>query len=338
MSIKNKRRIKYAAFILTPAILIAMIALVVATSSGSTADADAAPCAACHNDSTLIAGKATQWADSTHGTGEAYLRGTSASCAGCHSGGGFSLRIAAGQDPGQVTAGDPNPTRQDCRACHQIHTSYTGVDWALETTSAVNLFKIPGATFDGGDGNLCAQCHQPRSNAPVPSGGQITGISSHWGPHHGPQSSVMLGVGGFTASPGAPASHYNLLGDTCVDCHMGGAGANANHSYEPQLSVCKGCHTTATSFDVDGFQTHVQAQADAIKDELVSLGALSCSVDSEGVESCAPSVTSAPENVGKALWNWDIIAKDDGSKGVHNPAYVQAMLDEAAAQLGITLP
>ncbi len=76
-------------------------------------------CVECHNDSPLITGKVTAWRESLHGTGTAYLRGTSSSCAGCHSGGGFVDRIAVGVDPGSVEAGDPEPTRQDCRACHQ---------------------------------------------------------------------------------------------------------------------------------------------------------------------------------------------------------------------------
>src|SRR5680860_893343 len=65
-------------------------------------------CADCHNASTLITGKELQYDESVHGTGEAYVRGESADCAGCHSGGGFSAMVAAGQDPSEVTVGDPN--------------------------------------------------------------------------------------------------------------------------------------------------------------------------------------------------------------------------------------
>jgi nitrate/TMAO reductase-like tetraheme cytochrome c subunit len=95
---------------------------------GPGATLDDLTCSECHNDSTLITGKRTAWAESHHGSGGAYIRGTSSSCAGCHSGGAFSARVAAGLTPGEVETGDPNPTRQDCRACHQIHTTYTGAD------------------------------------------------------------------------------------------------------------------------------------------------------------------------------------------------------------------
>jgi len=336
MSVIQKRRIKYVALILAPACLIAVLALVFAMmSSGTSAIAqEQAPCAACHNDTTLIEGKATAWAGSGHGTGEAYLRGTSKSCAGCHSGGGFSAMIASGLEPNSsAMVGDATPTRQDCRACHQVHETYTGVDWALETTAPVSLYILPGTTFDGGEGNLCAKCHQPRAKAPaVAPGGTVTGISSHWGPHHGPQSSMMLGTDG-AGQEGTPSAHYTAVQDTCVTCHMG---SNDNHSYTPDVNTCKSCHTTATNFDINGVQTTVQTKSDQLKALLIGAGVLSCTVDEEGVEECAPTVTSAPDNVAYAIWNWTYIVKEDGSKGVHNSDYTIALLDASITGMGGT--
>ncbi len=336
MSTKHKRGIKYLAFTLAPAILIALLAAVVSSlTAGSSAEAvESPPCLACHNDTTLIAGKATQWQTSGHGTGTAYaVEGPNKSCAGCHSGGGFSARIAAGLQPNQVTVGDPNPTRQDCRTCHQIHTTYTGVDWALETTTAVGFYAIPGKTFDGGQGNLCASCHQPRSKPPVASGGVVTGITNRYGPHHGPQSSFMLGVGGAgpAGDAGTSAAHYQYVENTCVGCHMG---TDRNHTYEPNVATCKGCHTTATNFDVNGVQTTVQAKSDQLKALLVGAGLLSCTTDAEGVESCYPvTIASVPEGQAYALYNWVVVAKEDGSKGVHNPGYANALLDQSLAAM-----
>src|SRR3972149_10413321 len=102
MSIKQKRRIKFGTF-LAPVLLIALFAIIAAiSSSGSSAEAEYTvpaefqTCTECHDDTSLITGKVTQWETSLHGEGEAYLRGTSAGCAGCHSGGGFSAMVAAG--------------------------------------------------------------------------------------------------------------------------------------------------------------------------------------------------------------------------------------------------
>jgi hypothetical protein len=241
-------------------------------------------CTECHNDTSLITGKQTAWSESTHGSGEAYVRGRSSSCAGCHSGGAFSERIAAGLNPTEVEAGDPNPTRQDCRACHQIHTSYTATDFALETTDPVALFAFEGVTYDGGEGNLCGNCHQPRRAIADAVDGFIEVTSSHWGPHHGAETAMLLGVAGAGDVEGSPSAHYQTVEDTCVTCHMG---EGRNHSFEPEVAACQACHADAEDFDINGVQTEVQAGLDELEEGLIGLGWL----DEEG----HPTVTQVPE-------------------------------------------
>jgi hypothetical protein len=262
---------------------------------------------------------------SGHGTGEAFVRGTSASCAGCHSGGAFSERIAAGLDVEEVEEGDHNPTRQDCRACYQIHTTYTGSDFALETTDAVALYAVEGVTFDGGSGNLCANCHQPRRVLPEPVDGIISGISSHWGPHHGPQSAMLLGVAGGGDVAGEPSAHYKQVDDTCVTCHMGSDGS---HLFEPEVAACAECHDGVEDFDINGVQTEVQALLDELGDLLVAEGVLDVNAP-EG----HPIVTEAPADVATALWNWLYVAHEDGSLGVHNATYTIDLLESSIALL-----
>ena len=279
-------------------------------------------CTECHNDTTLISGKQAAWSLSGHGVGESFVRGTSASCAGCHSGGAFSERIAAGLSPEEVEEGDPHPTRQDCRACHAIHTDYTVDDFALETTEPVALYAVEGATYEGGAGNLCVNCHQPRRAFPEAEDGVITGITSHWGPHHGPQSSMLLGLAGAGVE-GSASPHYRAVENTCVACHMG---ENDSHTFEADVDRCQECHEGAENFDIDGVQTEVQAMLDELGDLLVAEGVL----DVNGPEG-HPIVEEAPENVALALYNWIYVAHEDGSLGVHNPDYtidlLQAGLD-----------
>ena len=278
-------------------------------------------CTECHNDTSLITSKRHAWEESLHGSGTAadYAGGRS-SCTGCHSGASFSERVAAGLTPDKVETVTA-VTRQDCRACHQIHTTFTGEDWALETTEPVVLYAVEGATFDGGEGNLCVQCHQPRRDAPVAENGVVTGISSHWGPHHGPQSSMLMGVAGAGAE-GKPGAHYSMVENTCVTCHMG---EGANHTYEPEVATCQACHADAENFDINGVQTEVQAMLDELGEQLVALGALSeNSVD--GHPTAELQENGAPENVATALWNWIYVAHEDKSLGVHNPAYTKALL------------
>jgi len=277
-------------------------------------------CTSCHNDTTIITGKETAWAESMHGTGTAYARGTSAGCAGCHSGGAFSAMVAAGLSPDEVEAGDPNPTRQDCRACHNIHTTYTADDWSLETTAPVDLYAFEGVTYDGGAGNLCATCHQPRRGM-MAEDGMVNVDSTHWGPHHGPQSAMILGVAGAGDVEGV-ASVHTTVEDTCVTCHV----HNDNHSFEPNVAVCQECHgEDATSFDIEGVQTQVQGLVAELKEALVAKGLL----DEEG----EPVVGEYPEAEAGALWNYIFIAIEDSSSGVHNPDYTIALLEASIEAL-----
>jgi hypothetical protein len=233
--------------------------------------------------------------------------------------------VEAGLAPNQVTQGDTDPTRQDCRACHMIHETYTAQDWALRTTTAVAFYAVPGSTFDGGEGNLCVNCHQPRRNAPVANNGVISGISEHWGPHHGPQSSMILGVGGAGVTPGMVHGHY-AIENTCTHCHMGEAD---NHTFEPDVATCEPCHTGATDFDVNGRQTEIIALADQLGDLLVTAGLID-----ENSPDGHPIVTSAPEDQGIALWNWLYVAHEDKSNGAHNYPYAKALLEEGITRMG----
>ena len=282
---------------------------------------DADSCKACHDDSSLITSKQTAWAMSGHGTGESYERGNSSGCSGCHSGEGFSAMVAAGQSPNEVETASDEPTRQDCRACHDIHTSYTDTDWSLETTAAVDMFEVEGETYDGGEGNLCANCHQVRhifSDSVSADGETATVDSSHWGAHHGPQSDVMLGIAGAADVEGRPSGHYSL-GDTCVTCHLG---ENNNHTFEPDVEDCQTCHSGAESLDVNGAQTAIQDKLDELEVALKAGGLLDA--EGEKVEGTYPKAQAA------ALWDWTMIS-EDGSLGVHNPDYAMDLLDAGLA-------
>ena len=300
------------------AVVFALVALLVGSSS-TFAQVQVADCMTCHDDTTLITGKKTGWSESMHGTGEAYRRGTSSSCAACHSGGAFSKMVVDGLTPDTVTEGDPNPTRQDCRTCHQVHTSYTTADWALETTAPVALYAFEEVTFNGGKGNLCANCHQPRRTiAAADPNDNIAVTSTHWGPHHGPQSAMLLGIGGAGDVVGFPSAHSMLVRDTCVTCHIG---KDMTHTFEPAVSACLTCHADAENFDIDGVQTEVEALIAEVGELLIAKGLL----DEEG----HPVVGDYPAAQASALWNYIFIAIEDGSLGVHNPHYTMALLESA---------
>ena len=283
-------------------------------------------CTQCHNGTDLLSSKAEEWQTSQHGVGELFIgEGYNPSCAGCHSGGGFSDMIAANLTPDKVTAGDPHPSRQDCRACHVIHTTYTKADFALRTTAPVAQFAT-ASTYDGGDGNLCANCHQARRALAAPAtDGTIKVDSTHWGPHHGPQSDMLLGVGGSPDVKGAPSPHYTAVTDTCVACHMGGKGEAADHTFTPNVDNCTKCHADAQNFDMNGSVTALEAKVATLKTALTTAGLL----DKNG----APVVGTYPAAKAGALWNYLLVAIEDKSNGVHNMPYAEALVDAALAAL-----
>lgn len=281
-------------------------------------------CTQCHNETDFLTSKVEQWDLSLHGTGEAFQgEGYNKSCAGCHSGGGFTTMLAAGLTPDKVTDGDPHPSRQDCRACHVIHTTYTKADFALRTVAPVAQFAT-GTTFDGGMGNLCANCHQSRRVIPEAVDGKID-VTARFGPHHGPQSDMLLGVGGAGDVKGSPSPHYTSVTDTCVACHMGGAGENADHTFTPTVANCTKCHADATNFDMNGSVTALAAKIEEVKAALTTAGLL----DAKGAI-VAGKYDPAKAN---ALWNYVYVTVEDKSDGVHNMPYAEALLDAALAAL-----
>jgi len=296
------------------------------------ADGSVEDCAACHNDSDqFVFAKNVQWETSGHGEGTSYLRGTSAGCAGCHAGGGFTAMVAAGMNPGEVEEGQTNPTPQNCRTCHEIHTTYTDADWALTTTTPVTLFAS-GQTYDGGKGNLCANCHQPRREMDVENG-MVNWSSTHYGPHHGPQSAMLLGIGGAGVT-GKPAAHYSMVEDTCVSCHV----VDGVHTMAPNVDACLACHADAEDFDIGGLQTEVDELLEELRTLLSDNHMLETSAHEPyhtgmSPEDLHPVVGEYPEDQAAALWNYIYIFTEDSSHGVHNPSYTKALLEYAIEAL-----
>jgi len=295
-----------------------------AGAAGTNPSAADLTCTQCHNNTTLIDGPATSWAASVHATGIAFgIAANESTCTGCHTGVGFSDSMAAAQtNPDKFTTVYANPTRIDCRACHNIHTTFTKDDFSLKTVAAVPLYAVQGATFDGGKGNLCANCHQARSVIPAAAAdGTIKVDSTHWGPHHGPQAEMMLGVGGAGGVSGTPGPHYSAVTDTCVACHMGGDAAN--HSYTPNVAYCQSCHPNTTDFNMNGAVAALDAKVATLKTKLTAAGLL----DKTG----AIVVGNYPAAKADALWNYLMVAVEDKSHGVHNMPYANALIDSALA-------
>ncbi len=276
-------------------------------------------CTECHNNTTLIFSKQAQfYRHSVHGTGEAYVRGESASCAGCHGSEGAKTRINAGLLPHDPSVeGVTNVSPYNCRTCHNIHTTYTNTDFSLTGDAQPVQLENTDGTYDGGLGNLCANCHQIRNEKPAVADGNIEVTSSRFGTHHGVESQMLLGEGGLGVS-GNPSAHYKFVENTCVGCHMG---EERNHTYEPEVERCQECHDGAENFDMDGVQTEVRAMFE----ELTALFTEQGYIDPEN----GRWVTGTyPEEIANAMWNYKFV-EEDQSMGVHNSAFAKALLQQA---------
>jgi hypothetical protein len=308
---------------------------------GPAASLDDLTCTECHNDTALITSKKANWEESLHGAGTAFIEeGGNKSCAFCHSGATFSAAIAAGQNFSNIESGDANPTHQDCRTCHQIHTTYTSADWALETNAAVTTV-VSKATFDGGSGNLCANCHQARrymaNFASKDASGNV--IPDKFTPtvrfntHYSVQVDTLLGtvdVNEPLGVEGKPGAHYSMVENTCVGCHMGGS-ETANHSFTPQVTACVACHADAKSTDINGAVTAFEEKVTQLHDALVAAGLMN-EDGSNVLKNADDTPVQLDPDKAAALFVYHLI-EEDGSEGVHNPTYFNALVDAALAAL-----
>lgn len=306
---------------------------------GESVNAADLACTECHNDTAIITGKKAPWEASGHGAGTAFLEESDRnSCVFCHSGSAFSQAIAAGQNFSQVETGDANPTHQDCRTCHQIHVTYTSADWALETNAPV-VMVTSGATFDGGSGNLCANCHQARRYlagfaAKDSAGAAIPGKftpTARFNTHYSVQADVLMGAGDFGVE-GKPGAHYSMVENTCVACHMGESDA---HGFEPQLATCVACHADAEDFNVNGYLDKFEEDFKTLEAKLVEKGLLTANADGTFTNVTknaddSPVVLDAPQ--AQALFFYHLV-EEDGSEGIHNPTYFKALMEMALAAL-----
>ncbi len=277
-------------------------------------------CGTCHNVSTVILAKQIQYQGSKHFLGTTYLRGTSATCAPCHSNEGFRMKIA-----GQAVTGISDPTPVNCRTCHNIHTDYAATDFALSTAEAVTLTGImtTNAVINIGKGNLCANCHQSRpQNYNLTVGGPDVLINStHWGPHNATQANILTGNGGFEIRGSLSygnSGHTTVVEDGCVTCHL------TSHTFKPSLTTCKACHPSITSFDNNGVQTEITGLLNELQDKLLAAGILE-EADGEYEPVAGNTIPSAQAG---ALLNYLYIEKDK-SLGVHNTNYTRALLQNS---------
>jgi hypothetical protein len=274
-------------------------------------------CLECHT-STTIDNLTAQWSGSGHATGSSLgYAGARSGCSECHSGVGFSAYLAGSED----ISGSPI----GCSACHShgeppVFQDDEGNPVFISTVEAVTLVMNNTTVIDlESQANLCVNCHQPRTPAPVDDDGDgmFTVTSSHWGPHHGPQAVLLEGLGGaeFAGSVSYPGtkSHPHRKSADCVKCHMN----EGNHNFAaPETSACSSCHGDIDDFDVNGKLTEILSLMEELAEMLTEKGLL---LDGH------PNPGTYPVEEVAALYNF-LLIEEDKSEGLHNPTYAEALL------------
>lgn len=304
-------------------------------------------CIVCHDADVVLFAKEQQTESSHHLEGGNYERNSS-SCSVCHTHQGFTEIL--GTDLTEASGSIEDPAAINCRTCHMIHNNYDESDWALVSTTAVDLKWSEGTIDLGGSGNLCVNCHQFRSISPVPvlGGDSVSITSSRWGPHHGPQGNNVWGIGGIliagSKSYPAAGSHPHASAG-CNVCHMASMPYNGkeagghtfnmtyNDGEDDNYGACVGCHpgiADVESFDLDGVQTTVAGLIADLETIFIAKGWIDEPGDLWNASSSKPLKVTAEEAA--AMLNYKIVT-EDRSEGIHNPAYMVALLTNSLESL-----
>lgn len=267
-----------------------------------------------------------------------------------------------------------------CTTCHAVTNANdphkTGIPWTPGSfplriaadggSGSIFVEKSPSATAvtgssagSYGPGDTCMWCHRSRVDVTsylTATNNKITSV--HWGPHEGPQADLFTGAGAYQYASLAygQSTHQQKL--SCVDCHMGDVSDNSNvpdHSFNPQIAACKNCHAGATTYDINGFESQIQAALTQIETYLNGQGLLTRA-------QAPPYSPLASSELGDGNWNLDqpvpdgaldgglltqdqagalynyILVARGGAYGVHNPRYTaQILYDSYFALTGLPL-
>ena len=314
---------------------------------------DVGNCAQCHAEEPYVV-PAIEWSNSLHA--RTNVNRGSASCNACHSGIGFVELQVEGKTSDDPTL-DLNHAPIGCATCHDPH----------DATNAHQIRKVDDVTLgngavvtEGGHGKLCMNCHKGRRNIDTYIDENLGNPSSHFGPHHGPQTDMLVGENAYEYGQDIRSSaHVYAVDNACVTCHMpsvprtvdgepnpvwtnaGGhtfwptydGGTPDDHSDDVDLTeACAGCHGPMDSFDIPRDDYDGDGKVEGVQTEVAGLLNILAKalppVDSE-------EIVVADEYTAKqlqGLFNYDYVLEDK-SMGIHNPQYAVGLLKASIKDL-----
>ncbi|MHB1125480.1 MAG: S-layer homology domain-containing protein [Bacillota bacterium] len=231
-----------------------------------------------------------------------------------------------------------------CATCH----ASTGADIMKSgvVPAKLNVYSAGTTEWNVGSANaLCFTCHNGRRDT--------AGIYKAWTtpgatkantyPHHG-WGALVTGKGGMEY-PGvkyAQSTAHQSVG--CIGCHMPNKEGYVSHEFKPNIATCNQCHVGQTEFTMGGNLKKELEEKLVILEKLVLAkipGAVKIGVDNstapaldkDGKRIAASTVASVEALVG--AYNYALILQEleHGGKGVHNPQYAKALLNESIKKL-----
>jgi len=305
-------------------------------------------CAKCHDSGThhVIP---EQWNFSIHGSeNHLYFGASRASCTPCHNGKGFIDKIKGNEQDAPVAVSIT------CATCHDPHDG--SHESQLRTVSAQ---LKDGTEVDLGKGGLCSNCHQSRQAGVEYTDNYLDNLSSRFGPHHGPQTDLLLGANTPTFGKSiANSPHASAIENGCVGCHMFPGDVDENnevilagsHSFNMKdpdgndnVAACADCHGNLESFeskkfylngnadlDGNGVAEGMQLEVHGLLEKLAELLPPYGSTDINTIDS------TWSQKEAQALYNYKSV-EEDRSFGVHNPQFIVGILVASIEELGGTV-
>ncbi len=256
-----------------------------------------------------------EWLTSTHATSLTDMQASDYAadkCLACHS---QDARQVAGEIA-QVEAGDRDGAPLD-------PVTLADAQWGVTCTTCHNQHTDSGEPFSlvMAANDLCTSCHvQPADSTHI---------------HH-PVTEMFEGVSVVDGIDGVPGTHFSQEeGPRCVTCHMqqepvSDETTRSSHGFKPILpgesdqlpSACAGCHTSLTTTDLSLLVTNTQAavktRIDAARTQLTNLTKPTDADDLARYQQASDALD---------------FVEGDGSFGVHNYTYADALLTAAENDL-----
>ena len=228
-------------------------------------------CEQCHDDAPGHP-QGTQWYASSHAvttttptSARDVASGAAEYCVRCHTTAGFIAIVsnnAAGN--GIITTTNVTYSAIGCQTCHEPHglTVPTNDNYLLRVVASAT-FGDGTVITNGGEGNLCMNCHHSRNGSAVTNvanwlagvptwpGAAVPPSYRDFGPHDNPQGDMIEGINAITYGLTIPSSAHRLtVTNSCVGCHMQSiASTNSNGSKNPGF-LLSGGHTWEMSYNV----------------------------------------------------------------------------------------